>query len=135
MTSLIGGFSRALGFRQLLFIIDRRRLLGGVLSMYVRIHHSDRPISLIGGYQGMFVSVTMIYRLSLLGELSKYICIYHNDGPTSLIGGGGVLSRALEFRPSLIGELSKHVRIYHNDGPTSLIGGGRGAGGGGGGVI
>ena len=55
MTSLIGGFSRALGFRPLLFLIDRRRLLGG-LSMYVRIHHNDRPMSLIGGYQGMFVS-------------------------------------------------------------------------------
>ena len=67
--------------------------------MYVRIHHNDRPMSLIGGYQGMFVSITMIDRLSLLGGgLSKYICIYHNDGPTSLIGG---LFRSLEFRPLL----------------------------------
>ena len=66
-------------------MIDRRRLLGG-LSMYVRIHHNDRLMSLIGGYQGMFVSITMIDRLSLWGGLSKYICIYHNDGPTSLIG-------------------------------------------------
>ena len=70
--------------------------------MYVRIHHNDRPMSLIGGYQGMFVSITMINRLSLLGGggggLSKYICIYHNDGPTSLIGG---LFRSLEFRPLL----------------------------------
>ena len=35
--------------------------------MYVRIHHNHRPMSLIGGYQGMFVSSTMIDRLSLLG--------------------------------------------------------------------
>ena len=107
-------------------MIDRRRLLGG-LSMYVRIHHNDRPMSLIGGYQGMFVSITMIDRLSLLGGgLSKYICIYHNDGPTSLIRG---LFRSLEFRPllfmidrrRLLGGLSKHIHIYHNDGPTSLV--------------
>ena len=64
--------------------------------MYVRIHHNDRPMSLIGGYQGMFVSITMIDRRLLLGGLSKHIRIYHNDGPTSLVGG---LSRALEFRP------------------------------------
>ena len=64
-------------------MIDRRRLLGG-LSMYVRIHHNDRPMSLIGGYQGMFVSITMIDRLSLLGGvvqvylyLSQYIHTLH----------------------------------------------------------
>ena len=89
-------------------MIDRRRLLGG-LSMYVRIHHNDRPMSLIGGYQGMFVSITMIDRLSLLGGgLSKYICIYHNDGPTSLIGG---LFRSLEFRPLWHGPLGSIWRF------------------------
>ena len=39
--------------------------------MYVHIHHSHRPISLIGGYQDMFVSITMIYRLSLLEGVVK----------------------------------------------------------------
>ena len=77
-------------------MIDRRRLLGGGSSIYVRIHHNDRPMSRIGGYQGMFVSITMIDRRLLLGGLSKHIRIYHNDGHTSLVGG---LSRALEFRP------------------------------------
>ena len=39
--------------------------------MYVRIHHNDRPMSLIGGYQGMFVSITMIDRRRLLGGVIK----------------------------------------------------------------
>ena len=56
-------------------MIDRRRLLGG-LSMYVRIHHNDRPMSLIGGYQGMFVSITMIDRLSLLGGGCPSILVF-----------------------------------------------------------
>ena len=97
--------------------------------MHVRIYHNDKPMSLSGGYQGMFASITMIERLSILVGLSKYIFIYHNDGPTSLIGGG--LSRALEFEPllcmidrrRLLGWISKHIRIYHNDGPISLVGG------------
>ena len=44
--------------------------------MYVRIHHNDRPMSLIGGYQGMFVSITMIDRLSLLGGGVVQIYLY-----------------------------------------------------------
>ena len=45
---LLGGLSRALEFRLLLFMIDRLSLLGGV-SMYVCIYHNDGPTSLIGG--------------------------------------------------------------------------------------
>ena len=55
---------------------------------FVYITVIDRYHLLGWGYQGMFVSTTMIDRLSLLGGLSKCICIYHNDGPTSLTERG-----------------------------------------------
>ena len=98
--------------------------------MHVRIYHNDKPMSLSGGYQGMFASITMIERLSILVGLSKYILSITMTGRHRSLGGGG-LSRALEFRPllcmidrhRLLGWISKHIRIYHNDGPISLVGG------------
>ena len=74
--------------------------------MHVRIYHNDKPMSLSEGYQGMFASITMIERLSLLGGLSKYI-----------------LSITMTGRHRSLGWISKHIRIFHNDGPISLVGG------------
>ena len=70
---LLGGLSGALEFRPLLFMIDRRRVLGS--------------------YQSIFVYITMMDRHRLLGGLSRTLeyrpLLFMIDLPRLL--GGGVM--------------------------------------------
>ena len=81
-------------------------------------------LRLMGGYQGMFVSITMIDRRRLLRGLSRYIRICHR--PISLIGGllqEVVVSITVIDRLCLLGDCCKYSCIYPNNRPASLIGG------------